>query len=361
MSEHLALTPGAAPSTALVQAFEASQAISQGSDGIATQTSEPVLCQNTPTQAECSDEQIPVLVVSGLSCNWECQTNPHYVRATNSKPTVIGGSVGAVAFVLLVLVAILTFSQCRKKRRQRAVYNKDTADLASELSDIPLLQANDGQQHLSRRISFSSARSAIGSRLRMFIGLDSGSSARSNANTAGILTPYDSGAELLMDISGRVPDDDPTLASVDGAAAPFRQEKTADAYSLLLEFSEASGTNSLPYRVEYSASVVQCPPPKPTHALQKQRSMARRLQRPVSTGCVELDLHEIRLLNDYEAAKYTGDAVIESMRKSTFSTPDSNAAFDPFNTVPGIRSTPYCNDSRSIASRRTSSKSISFL
>ncbi|KAJ2514319.1 hypothetical protein H4217_005818, partial [Coemansia sp. RSA 1939] len=107
-----------------------------------------------------------------------------------------------------------------------------------------------------------------------------------------------------------------------------------------------------------SNASVNRPRSKPVYALQKQRSMARRLQRPVSTDCVDLSSHGTRLIRDYEAAKSSGDAAIESIRKSALSA-STAAVFDPFHAIPNIRSTPYRNESRSMRSSRTSSKTSS--
>ncbi|KAJ1852989.1 hypothetical protein GGH12_005195 [Coemansia sp. RSA 1822] len=168
-------------------------------------------CSN-PVQ--CDVGQIPVLTESGTTCKWECQHDPLYKKPANNKWPIIGGSLGAMMVVLAALVSLLLFVYCRKRRRERAAYLRDTADLASELSDTPLLK--------STYLAPASVPKWRGAEDMSFVVLAP--------------NPGDAGTELSMDIVDRPPENDPTLAVSDGAP-PYRQEKTASAYPMLAQYS----------------------------------------------------------------------------------------------------------------------------
>ncbi|KAJ2236201.1 hypothetical protein H4R99_003316 [Coemansia sp. RSA 1722] len=289
----------------------------------------PVAACETPTLT-CEAGQIRVLSISQDSCQWSCQRDPYYKKARDNKGSVIGGSVGATAGVLLVLLAILLFTQARKRRRERAAYDKDTADLASELSDVPLMRSVErqgSQQHQQQQWSSTSVPSSTsdgGSRLASVFGI--GGSRGSDWLVPRAPHPDEAGTELTMDIVDRPPENDPTLAVLDGSL-PYRQEKTAAAYPLLAEFSHEG-------------------------AVAASESGSAKQQTAASVS------PEAQLLHNYEVARYSADAAIAAARESALAGTPVMASFNPFNAVPSVRSLPYDDDgSQPTVSRKHSDRS----
>ncbi|KAJ1844916.1 hypothetical protein LPJ73_005014, partial [Coemansia sp. RSA 2703] len=318
-------------------------------------------CQ-TPTLV-CDLGKIRVLNISDNSCSWTCEVDPHYQKPRNNKGPIIGGSVGATAGVLLALLVMLLVTQVKRRRRARAAYLKDTADLASELSDLPLMQHANRTQHSSASSVPSSGNAADAkpsSKLAMSFGIGGSQKWRSSHSdawaTPRMPNPDEAGTELTMDICDRPPESDPTLAATDGAL-PYRQVKTAAAYPLLEEFShntESSSVRAGDAGVNgYSGQI-----PEPAGSPQSQaRHLFRKKQ--MTRGSNEYSdfaTPEIQLLHNYEIAQYSGDAAIAAARDSAVGTPIV-AAFNPFNAVPSIRSLPYDGQSLPSVSRKHSDKS----
>ncbi|KAJ2742919.1 hypothetical protein GGI20_004139 [Coemansia sp. BCRC 34301] len=316
-----------------------------------SRTSASALPTCQPATLTCEDGQILVLSVSGSSCSWSCEKDPHYQKPSNNKRPVIGGSLGAMVLVLFILLGILLFTQLKKRSRERAMYLKDTADLASELSSAPLMQPpSPGSPSGADRLDVSNSHS------RVFAW---GSSKERKAHSAFFATlavpsPGEAGTELSMDIVNRPPESDPSLAATNGST-PYRQEKTADAYPLLSYFSgrlDPSTTLQSTALNQASASVGKTTPiPFPPTSQAKPTW----LQRTSSQPGYDLEPPESHLMRNYAAARSSGDAAIAAARESAIASPMA-AAFDPFNAVPSIRSLPYSEETRSLVSRRASDR-----
>ncbi|KAJ2910801.1 hypothetical protein GGI21_000498 [Coemansia aciculifera] len=295
-------------------------------------TSESALPSCQPASLTCDEGQMLVLSVSGSSCSWSCEKDPHYQTPTNNKRPVIGGSLGAMVFVLFVLLGVLLFTQLKKRRRERAMYLKDTADLASELSSAPLIQPLspgspsdlDGLDASHPQVF---AWRSIGDR-KAHPGFFA---------TPAMPSPGEAGTELSMDIINRPPESDPSLAASNGST-PYRQEKTADAYPLLSYFSGRPDTVSTP---------IPFPP--------ISQAKLARLQRTPTQPDLDLEPPESHLMRSYAAARSSGDAAIAAAHESAIATLPATA-FDPFNAVPSIRSSPYSEEARSLVSRRASDR-----
>ncbi|KAJ2683127.1 hypothetical protein IWW39_005675 [Coemansia spiralis] len=320
-----------------------------------TSTSASILPTCPPATLTCADGEMLVLLVSNSSCSWGCDTDPHYQKPSDNKRPVIGGSLGAMVLVLLVLLGLLLFTQLKKRRRERAMYLKDTADLASELSSVPLMRlsspgslseaegpdASMGGQGHSRAFSWGAPRERK-THSAFFV-------------TPTMPSPGEAGTELSMDIVNRPPESDPSLAASNGST-PYRQEKTADAYPLLSYFS---GRLDPPPTTFQTASLGQAPvnlvrtPPIPFPPTSQAR-FARQQRAPMVTGA-DLEPPESQLMRSYAAARSSGDAAIAAARESAIAAPPATA-FDPFSAVPSIRSSPYSEEARSLVSRRASDR-----
>ncbi|KAJ1828519.1 hypothetical protein LPJ56_001060 [Coemansia sp. RSA 2599] len=318
------------------------------------------------TSLVCKAGQIRVLSISQGSCSWSCQKDPYYKEPRDNKGSVIGGSVGATAGVLIVLLAVLLFTQAKKRRRQRAAYEKDTADLASELSDLPLMQnvQHQGSPHRSLSSTSVPSSSDSGSKLAMAFGVG-GSRRRRPQSSAWVVPraphPEEAGTELTMDIIDRPPESDPTLAAFEGAL-PYRQEKTATAYPLLAEFSHGSNASSshgaaCTTGANGAASesselfVSGSASPKQGRLLRKHRTPANYDHAAIIVS------PEDQLLHNYTIARYSADAAIAAARESAVVATPILAAFNPFNAVPSVRSLPYDDASQPAVSRKHSDKS----
>ncbi|KAJ2721097.1 hypothetical protein GGI07_004202 [Coemansia sp. Benny D115] len=311
-------------------------------------------CKPGP-QPDCTADQMQVLrVATDGSCRWTCENNPYYKKPAHNKGPIIGGSVGATAAVLLLLLVALLFVQIRKRRRERAAYLKDTADLASELSDLPLIAQKPYSRHPSSASSASSVPStgitppasqiSGASRFAQAFGL--WSAQRKGAHglaplVAKVPRPGEAGTELTMDIVYRPPESDPTLAVADGDALPYRREKTADAYPLLAQLSQQSSAEA----VSEATGIYTTLAPQPS----RRRKLSRKLP-------VQLVSPEDQLIRDYEVARSSADAAIAAARDSSVGTP-LVSAFNPFNAVPSIRSLPYDEEMSPIVSRKHSDRS----
>ncbi|KAI9500755.1 hypothetical protein BX070DRAFT_229817 [Coemansia spiralis] len=355
------------PSATSAQGRSSTETTSIVPGSSSTMDPNPTQCQAPLATPTCNKGEMEVLVVSETSCVWECKKDPLYKKTTSSKHTVIGGSVGAVAFVLLVLLGILLFTQYKKRKREYAAYAKDTADLASELSDTPLVPTHQRDQISLESTAASTTVSTagmIGSKVLFTLGLGSkiasGAKAKSIDIPLRVPLPGDDGTELTMDVLNRPPDKDPTLTIADGTPMPYRKEKTADAYPLLADFSHPSEIDTgiignYPMLYGISRVDMQQQTIRPAYALQKQQSIARRLQRPTSVNNIAFGLPEARAMREYEAARHSGDAAIAAMHRSAFSTRTA-AVFNPFHVSPSICSTPFGEEPRSVASRRSSKR-----
>ncbi|KAJ2709094.1 hypothetical protein H4R19_004423 [Coemansia spiralis] len=192
----------------------------------------------------CAEWEMPVLLGTDGACGWTCQRNPLYQAPSNNKGPIIGSSLGAMLLVLFVLLGLLVFVHSKKVRRERAAFDKDTEDLAHELSYEPLLLHNT--QSVYRRHSIGTASVAtqegLASRLAPFLGLRSGAeqSARIKPTFVNAAPGFgEAGTELTMDIVGRPPEDDPSLTfPVHGK--PYRREKAAAVYQVLADISKKS-------------------------------------------------------------------------------------------------------------------------
>ncbi|KAI9479068.1 hypothetical protein LPJ79_003080 [Coemansia sp. RSA 1821] len=260
------------------------------------------------TRPRCNEGQIAMLTESNSECKWTCQADPLYTKPANNKWPIIGGSLGAMLFVLALLLALLLLTYMRKRRRERLAFLKDTEDLASELSDQPLLAAypidSTGSSATSEPASFWGLRGTRWKSGEFFV--------------AKAPAPGDAGTELSMDIVDRPPESDPTLAIAEGVS-PYRQEKTASAYPLLSKFS-----------TELSGSLTHTP------------NAGKPPQR--------LDI----AMADYNAARFSGNIALAAARHSALSSP-ATGAFDPFHAVPGVGNSPKSSSHRS--SQRTSKHS----
>ncbi|KAJ1999414.1 hypothetical protein GGI02_004233 [Coemansia sp. RSA 2322] len=317
------------------------------SSSISGPVNTPALAQATcqPASLTCANGQILVLSISGNSCSWSCEIDPHYKKPVDNKKPVIGGSLGVMASVLLVLLGILIFTQLKRRRRERATYLKDTADLASELSSAPLMQPLSPRSMLGDD-DVLDASGAGQARARAF---SWGGSKDRKAHSAIFITPAmpspdEAGTELSMDIFNRPPENDPSLAAANGSA-PYRQEKTADAYPLLSHFS---GRLDLP-PVSGSERVLPVLFPPASQA------KPARLQRTPTQPTFDLEPPEDHLMRSYAAARFSGDAALAAARQSAITTSPA-MAFDPFNVVPSIRSSPTGEEAQSLVSRRPSDR-----
>ncbi|KAJ2861024.1 hypothetical protein GGH94_005157 [Coemansia aciculifera] len=320
-----------------------------------TSTSVSVLPTCPPATLTCNDGEILVLSVSSSSCSWSCDIDPHYQKPTDNKRPVIGGSLGAMVLVLFVLLGILLFTQLKKRRRERATYLKDTADLASELSSVPLMQPpSPGSLSEVERLD-----SGIGGQghSRVFAW---GTSRERKTHSAFFATPTmpspgEAGTELSMDIVDRPPESDPSLAATNGST-PYRQEKTADAYPLLSYFSgrlDPAPTTFQTVTLDQAPANLGRPPLIPFPPT-SQAKFARLQRTPTMSGYA-LEPPESQLMRSYAAARSSGDAAIAAARESAIAAPPA-MAFDPFNAVPSIRSSPYSEEARSLISRRASDR-----
>ncbi|KAJ2452697.1 hypothetical protein EV183_002757 [Coemansia sp. RSA 2336] len=260
------------------------------------------------TRPRCNDGQIAMLTASDSACKWTCQPDPLYKKPVNNKWPIIGGSLGAMLFVLALLLALLLLSYTRKRRRERLAFLKDTEDLASELSDQPLLAA----------YPIDSMGSSASSEPPSFWGLRGAKWKSGEFFVAKAPAPGDAGTELSMDVVDRPPESDPTLAIADGVS-PYRQEKTASAYPLLSKFS-----------AELSGPLAR----SPNADKQPQR----------------LDI----AMADYNAARFSGNIALAAAHHSALGSP-ATGAFDPFHTLPRVGNSPKSSSHRS--SQRTSKHS----
>ncbi|KAJ2097683.1 hypothetical protein GGI16_004499 [Coemansia sp. S142-1] len=320
-----------------------------------TSTSGSVLPTCPPATLTCNDGEILVLLASGSSCSWGCDIDPHYQKPTDNKRPVIGGSLGAMVLVLLVLLGILLFTQLKKRRRERATYLKDTADLASELSSVPLMQPpSPGSPSEAGRLG-----SSIGDHghSRVFAW---GTSRERKTHSAFFATPTmpspgEAGTELSMDIVDRPPESDPSLAATNGST-PYRQEKTADAYPLLSYFSgrlDPAPTTFQTVTLNLPPANLERPPLIPFPSISQAKFA--RLQRTPTIPGYDLEPPESQLMRSYAAARSSGDAAIAAARESAIAAPPATA-FNPFNAVPSIRSSPCSEEARSLVSRRASDR-----
>ncbi|KAJ2358148.1 hypothetical protein IWW50_001240 [Coemansia erecta] len=245
---------------------------------------------NCTDPSSCGVGEIPVLTGSGTTCEWACQPDPLYKKPANNKGPIIGGSLGAMVLVLSVLVTLLLFVYCRKLRREHAAYLRDSEDLASELSDTPLLKSTYMAQ----------------SSMAKWRGTDD------VGFVAMAPAPGDAGTELSMDIVDRPPENDPTLAVSDGAP-PYRQEKTASAYPMLARYSQPT---------DLMASIDRMARDR---GLGRPEDLMASIDRMADDGRLK-----------YEAAKASGNAAIAAARNSARGSPVSGT-FDPFRTVPGAK------------------------
>ncbi|KAJ1832759.1 hypothetical protein LPJ63_003273 [Coemansia sp. RSA 2711] len=282
---------------------------------------------NCPKPIDCDVGQIAVLTESGTSCSWECQPNPLYKKPANTKWPIIGGSLGAMVFVLAALFALLLVAYYRKWRRERATYLRDTEDLASELSDVPLLKSAAAYPDAHNSSSAGSSATAANSHA-WGVGISKWKAYPDIPFVARAPAPGDAGTELSMDIVDRPPESDPTLAVADGTV-PYRQEKTAAAYPLLAKFSHTSDV------------------------AESMNQFANAMKR--SKGPNQLpEFSENPARSVYEAAKLSGNAAIAAANDSALGSPVTGA-FDPFHAVPGVGNSPSLPSRR--GSQRTSTHS----
>ncbi|PIA18455.1 hypothetical protein COEREDRAFT_79908 [Coemansia reversa NRRL 1564] len=323
------------------------------SEDDASTTSPNINCPNSTLA--CDDGQIGMLLISGTSCSWECQPDPLFKKKTNKKGAIIGGSLGVTVFVLTVLLALLLRANFRKRRRERAMYIKDTADLASELSDTPLLKhventypvQNTTTESANSQFSTSTSTNASSGIKRASV-FGFGSRARQSEKPDAFFVakppnPGDSGTEMTMDIVDRLPNNDPTLTIANGTA-PYRQEKTASAYPLLELFSHPPDLAAT--MDQYSLGDTLAPLP---NYFVKEPKRKRTVDRKASSLVPN---HHIA---EYEAARLSGNAALDAARLSAASS-HMTATFDPFHTIPSVQGSPLSQSSRSINSRRNSDK-----
>ncbi|KAJ2447028.1 hypothetical protein GGF42_005545 [Coemansia sp. RSA 2424] len=320
--------------------------------GSSSRTSVSVLPTCQPATFSCDDGQILVLSVSESSCSWSCESDPHYHKPADSKRPVIGGSLGVMVLVLFILLGILLFTQLKKRRRERATYLKDTADLASELSSAPLMQPSSPGSPSG--IDGLDASMGVYGHSRAFAW---GASRERKSHSAFFATPAmpspgEAGTELSMDIVNRPPESDPSLAATNGST-PYRQEKTADAYPLLSYFSgrldpaPATFQHATLSQAPANIGIIPFPP--------TSQAKPARLQRAPTQPDLDLEPPESHLMRSYAAARSSGDAAIAAARESAITTLPATA-FDPFNAVPSIRSSPYSEEAQSLVSRRASDR-----
>ncbi|KAJ2157789.1 hypothetical protein GGF46_004253 [Coemansia sp. RSA 552] len=316
------------------------------------------LCTASETPCSAEDE-IPVLVGSGESCAWECQADPLYKEPVNNKGPIIGGSLGATVFVLSVLIALLLYVQCKKRKREQAAYLRDTEDLASELSGEPLLKymdpvhpvpnSNSSGLRGAETLGFDSSSdgSNTGTKFALFFGRHR-SGSRTHADLAAPFvvkapSPEDLGTELTMDVVDRPPESDPTLAIGDGTI-PYRQEKTATAYPLLTRFSNPPDPST---EMGQLFGYTDATPPL--------AHMGGKNPRKLSTySGIGSDMPEYRARMEYEAARSSGDAAIAAAARHSAMMSPATAAFDPFNAIPSVHSSPSGKGTQSVLSRQPS-------
>ncbi|KAJ2082762.1 hypothetical protein H4R24_001359 [Coemansia sp. RSA 988] len=303
----------------------------------------------------CDDGQIGMILISGTSCSWECQPDPLFEKKSNRKGAIIGGSLGVTVFVLAVLLALLLRANFRKRRRERAMYMKDTADLANELSEEPLLKnvqntypVKDDTTGSSNSQSSTNAStnevSGIKKASLFSFGNSAGQSEKPDAFfVAKAPNPGDAGTEMTMDIVDRLPNNDPTITIANGTA-PYRQEKTACAYPLLELFSHPPDLATSMDHLLLGNSIA----PLPSHGVKEQKRR-RTIDRKAPSFA------ETRPIAEYEAARLSGNAALDAARISAASS-HMTATFDPFHTVPSVQGSPLSQSARSISSRRNSDK-----
>ncbi|KAJ2800690.1 hypothetical protein H4R21_003079 [Coemansia helicoidea] len=230
-------------------------------DGGASTAAAVQLCPSTAPR--CRASQMPVLLGTDDGCRWACQPDPLYKAPSDSKGPIIGSSLGAMVLVLVVLLGLLLLAHAKKVRRERAAFNKDTEDLARELSYAPLLQPESSYRRPSVANASTASQEGLASRLAPFLGLRSGAeqSARARPTFVSAAPGFaEPGTELTMDVVGRPPESDPSLVlSCD--AAPYRQGTVVGEYPRLAEFSapsDASAAAAMPRAMRCRPSA---PPP----------------------------------------------------------------------------------------------------
>ncbi|KAJ2505127.1 hypothetical protein IWW47_002189 [Coemansia sp. RSA 2052] len=294
--------------------------------GSSSRTSVSVLPACQPATFSCDDGQILVLSVSESSCSWSCESDPHYHKPADNKRPVIGGSLGAMVL--------------------------DTADLASELSNAPLMQPSSPGSPSGIEGLDASMGGYGHSRVFAWGAPRERKSHSAFFATPAMPSPGEAGTELSMDIVNRPPESDPSLAATNGST-PYRQEKTADAYPLLSYFSgrldPAPATFQHATLNQAPANIGRIPFPPTSQA------KPARLQRAPTQPDFDLEPPESHLMRSYAAARSSGDAAIAAARESAITTLPATA-FDPFNAVPSIRSSPYSEEAQSLVSRRASDR-----
>ncbi|KAJ2778558.1 hypothetical protein H4R18_004522 [Coemansia javaensis] len=291
------------------------------STGTSTSTSvaEPSATMVCPPPAtRCDEGQVQVLVDGDGACRWECQADPLYVAPSNDKGPIIGGSLGAAVCVLAVLLGLLLFAHCKRTLRERAAYAKDARDLASELSDEPLLK-DMREEGASAPGSSAGSATAEGSGLAarlapLFLGLGDLPAAQGSRADAPFRAERPAlgavGTELTMDVFDRPPEADPTLAIADGAA-PYRREKTASAYPQLAVFAYPHDPHVLDERPDAAAAAAAALVAHPSQPADVWRAPYAAQRGPVPGSPEDL----ARL--SYDKARRSGSMAIAAARGSS--------------------------------------------
>ncbi|KAJ1948175.1 hypothetical protein FBU59_001717, partial [Linderina macrospora] len=282
----------------------------------------PFVSQPVTTGAyACDDGQVYVWIVdSSGKGQYKCDVNQQYRPSKNHRGPVIGGSLGAVFIALLIIAALIIYGRYKRKRYERLAYEKDTVDLANELSAAPLLGNETGSSNYKPELG-------LGTKLALAFGLSKSRNWKTSSESSIrplIPAPEEAGTELTMDIVNRPIEKDATLEHIDGSI-PYRTEKTADAYPILIQyplFQETAG-----YSPNYSSASL---------AHGNVRGSPRRMHaqhQAMATSPPTFESPDEILTREYAMAQMTGDAAIEAARQSS-SKRESAQPFNPFNAVP---------------------------
>ncbi|KAJ1954678.1 hypothetical protein EC988_002302, partial [Linderina pennispora] len=219
-----------------------------------------------------------------------------------------------------------------RKRYERLAYEKDTVDLANELSAAPLLGNSANSDNFKPELG-------LGTKLALAFGLSKSRTWKNSSESSIrplIPAPEEAGTELTMDIVNRPIEKDATLELVEGSI-PYRTEKTADAYPILTQYPLFQDTAD--YSPNYSSASL------PNNNGRGSPRRAQGSQLTMATSPPAFESPDQILTRGYAMAQMTGNAAIEAARQSS-SKRDSAQAFNPFNAVPSVRSSPTSSMAR---------------
>ncbi|KAJ1963808.1 hypothetical protein GGI12_001823 [Dipsacomyces acuminosporus] len=329
----------------------------------------------TPTEP-CMENEASILFLSqDGTCRWVCQPDPQYRKVANAKKPIIGGSLGAVVLMLFALLVLLLATRYKRRKAERRAYLKDTADLADELSGVHLLESSQPQSSQSTELHPSGTNSLarsrrdlaslrVGTKLGLVFGAHSVNKAlktSSDPATRPLIPTFEEpGTELTMDIVDRPAEADTTLAVMDGST-PYRQEKTADAYPLLAQFSLLQHSVPVLFTGSANESAMSlsnsCAPGYLATTWTRTKHKNRQSKIPIASSPA-FEPPEVLMMRRYEAVRNSGDAALAAAQESA-RIRQSEIHFNPFELAPSVRSSPNTEESQSLVSRKRSNGATS--